>query len=237
MTGINDLYPSRRGRRDVGARGIQRTTARAAAERIAHRLRGGQFRRPSYGHGRDGPAAGRAGAMSIEQAATRIRSAGIWGFWKVDRINGRPVADLPYAGRAAQLPCERHEASRELLLEVSGQAQRQGNDRQSGVARSSGREHRTPGNVEICHGMHAAILIDDTLRRIAVHARSSHMVVVRYEVFRPGIVLTKRGAQPAKSRASDLSPEEANNSGGFAPVFSDKAPVNDNLPHTQLIAG
>ena len=43
----------------VAARGIQRAAARAAAKRIAHRLRGWQFRRPSCGHGRDGPAAGR----------------------------------------------------------------------------------------------------------------------------------------------------------------------------------
>ena len=47
-----------------------------------------------------------AGAMSIEQAAARIRSAGIWGFWKVDRMNGGPEADVPYPDRADRLDYE-----------------------------------------------------------------------------------------------------------------------------------
>jgi hypothetical protein len=50
--------------------------------------------------------------------------------------------------------------------------------------------------------MHAAVLIDDAQRRIAVHARRPHMVLVALEVRRPRIVGAKRGAKPAKSCAS-----------------------------------
>ena len=47
-----------------------------------------------------------AGAMSIDEAATRIRESGIWGFWKVGRAAASPGADVPYPGRADRLDYE-----------------------------------------------------------------------------------------------------------------------------------
>ncbi len=47
-----------------------------------------------------------AGAMSIDQAAARIREAGIWGFWKVGRITAGPDAEVPYPSRGNRLDYE-----------------------------------------------------------------------------------------------------------------------------------
>lgn len=47
-----------------------------------------------------------AGAMSIEQAAARIRESGIWGFWKVDRATAGPGAEVPYPSRGNRLDYE-----------------------------------------------------------------------------------------------------------------------------------
>jgi len=47
-----------------------------------------------------------AGAMSIEEAAKRIRDNGIWGFWKVDRDVAGPDVDVPYPSRANRLDYE-----------------------------------------------------------------------------------------------------------------------------------
>ena len=40
-----------------------------------------------------------AGAMSIDEAATRMRVGGIWGLWMVGRITADPGADVPYPGK------------------------------------------------------------------------------------------------------------------------------------------
>jgi acylpyruvate hydrolase len=47
-----------------------------------------------------------AGAMSIDEAAARIRQSGIWGFWKVDRGTAGPDAEVPYPSRANRLDYE-----------------------------------------------------------------------------------------------------------------------------------
>ena len=47
-----------------------------------------------------------AGAMSIDEAAARIRQSGIWGFWKVDRGTAGPDAAVPYPSRANRLDYE-----------------------------------------------------------------------------------------------------------------------------------
>ena len=47
-----------------------------------------------------------AGAMSVDEAATRIRDSGIWGFWKVDRVTAGPDAEVPYPSRANRLDYE-----------------------------------------------------------------------------------------------------------------------------------
>jgi acylpyruvate hydrolase len=47
-----------------------------------------------------------AGAMSIDEAAARIRDSGIWGFWKVGRVTAGPDAEVPYPGRANRLDYE-----------------------------------------------------------------------------------------------------------------------------------
>ena len=44
--------------------------------------------------------------MSVDEAATRIRESGIWGFWKVDRHTAAPGEDVPYPGRADRLDYE-----------------------------------------------------------------------------------------------------------------------------------
>ncbi len=47
-----------------------------------------------------------AGALSIDEAAARIRDSGIWGFWKVDRGTADPDAEVPYPSRANRLDYE-----------------------------------------------------------------------------------------------------------------------------------
>jgi 2-keto-4-pentenoate hydratase/2-oxohepta-3-ene-1,7-dioic acid hydratase in catechol pathway len=47
-----------------------------------------------------------AGRMTVDEAAARIRSSGIWGFWKVDRDTAGPDAEIPYPGRADRLDYE-----------------------------------------------------------------------------------------------------------------------------------
>ncbi len=47
-----------------------------------------------------------AGAMSVDEAAARIRDSGIWGFWKVGRVTAGPDAELPYPSRANRLDYE-----------------------------------------------------------------------------------------------------------------------------------
>jgi acylpyruvate hydrolase len=47
-----------------------------------------------------------AGAMTIPEAAARIRESGIWGFWKVGREAADPDAELPYPSRATRLDYE-----------------------------------------------------------------------------------------------------------------------------------
>jgi 2-keto-4-pentenoate hydratase/2-oxohepta-3-ene-1,7-dioic acid hydratase in catechol pathway len=47
-----------------------------------------------------------SGAMSIDEAATRIRDNGIWGFWKVDRVAAGPDDEVPYPSRCDRLDYE-----------------------------------------------------------------------------------------------------------------------------------
>jgi acylpyruvate hydrolase len=47
-----------------------------------------------------------ASAMSIDEAAARIRQSGIWGFWKVDRDAAGPDAEVSYPSRANRLDYE-----------------------------------------------------------------------------------------------------------------------------------
>jgi 2-keto-4-pentenoate hydratase/2-oxohepta-3-ene-1,7-dioic acid hydratase in catechol pathway len=47
-----------------------------------------------------------AGAMSIDQAAIRIRESGIWGFWKVGKLAADPGAEVPYPSRGDRLDYE-----------------------------------------------------------------------------------------------------------------------------------
>ncbi len=47
-----------------------------------------------------------SGAMSIDEAAARIRDNGIWGFWKVDRNVAGPDDEVPYPSRCDRLDYE-----------------------------------------------------------------------------------------------------------------------------------
>jgi 2-keto-4-pentenoate hydratase/2-oxohepta-3-ene-1,7-dioic acid hydratase in catechol pathway len=47
-----------------------------------------------------------AGRLSIDEAAARIREAGIWGFWKVGRVAAGPGDEVPYPSRADRLDYE-----------------------------------------------------------------------------------------------------------------------------------
>lgn len=47
-----------------------------------------------------------AGAMSVDEAATKIRDSGIWGFWKVGRHTAGSGEEMPYPGRADRLDYE-----------------------------------------------------------------------------------------------------------------------------------
>ena len=97
--------PARRERRDAGApvSEVRLHAPRPNGSRIA--CAGGNFADHLAGMAAMGLLPG-AGAMSIEQAAARIRDNGIWGFWKVDRITAGPDAEVPYPGRADRLDYE-----------------------------------------------------------------------------------------------------------------------------------
>jgi 2-keto-4-pentenoate hydratase/2-oxohepta-3-ene-1,7-dioic acid hydratase in catechol pathway len=47
-----------------------------------------------------------AGAMSLDEAAAKIRDNGIWGFWKVGRIAAGPGDEVPYPSRGDRLDYE-----------------------------------------------------------------------------------------------------------------------------------
>jgi 2-keto-4-pentenoate hydratase/2-oxohepta-3-ene-1,7-dioic acid hydratase in catechol pathway len=47
-----------------------------------------------------------AGAMSLDEAAAKIRDNGIWGFWKVGRIAAGPDDEVPYPSRGDRLDYE-----------------------------------------------------------------------------------------------------------------------------------
>ena len=55
--------------------------------------------------------------MSIVEAAARIRDNGIWGFWKVGRIDAGPDDEVPYPSR-----CDRFDYEGEVASYSAGRA-------------------------------------------------------------------------------------------------------------------
>src|SRR5579864_5702990 len=117
-----------------------------------------------------------------------------------------------------------------------GETQCQSDDRQGRVVRAASREYRTASDVEVGQGMHPAILVYNAERRITVHARRSHMVLVAVKILRPSLIISQVWAQSAKSCSSDLSPEKVESFGGFDLVFGQELPVDDDLAHAKAIA-
>ena len=117
------------------------------------------------------------------------------------------------------------------------EAQRQRDNGQGRIDRAAGREDRASGYVEIGETVHAAVLIDDAERRIQMHPRRAHMMLVAVEILRPGrVVGIERRAQPAETGPADLGAEQAMGGDRFFFVSRRDPPVDGNPPKTEGVA-